>query len=151
MSSTLKTASLGLILLASFAWLSYSVIAEPKPAVHQHVNMSQCADACARCAIACSTCFEHCLQMLKEGNKDHARTAALCNDCAALCALASQVESRGGPLKQLICDACAQACDKCADECEKYSNQAHMLACAAACRDCSKACREMMKHIGHGR
>ena len=62
-----------------------------------------------------------------------------------MCAVASQIISRGGPMSTLVCKACADACAQCAVACEKFPNDAHMKKCAEECRMCEKACRAMIK------
>ena len=133
------------------SWLPMNgTAADPKPGVHHH-HGSACADACASCANSCSSCMRHCAMELASGNKEHATTLQLCNDCADLCSLAAKVESRGGPLNLLICEACAKACDRCALECGRFKDQPHMADCAKSCTACAKACREMIEHAGHAK
>jgi hypothetical protein len=67
-----------------------------------------------------------------------------CQDCADVCAAASQIVARGGPFSKTICGSCAEACAACAKECEKYPNDVHMKECAEECRECEKSCRAMV-------
>ncbi len=134
------------------AWLPLDhAAADSKQVFHKHQHGNACADACALCANSCSSCVQHCIQQLAAGKKDHAATLRLCSDCADLCSLAAKVESRGGPLNVLICEACAKACEQCAAECGKFKDQPHMVECAQACMTCAASCREMIHHANHAR
>lgn len=113
--------------------------------------MQACAKACSDCQRACNMCGTHCGHMLADGRKEHVATLMTCQDCADICAAASQVVARGGPFSGIICESCADACVACAKECEKFPDDEHMTACAKECRKCEKACREMAKHVGHGK
>ena len=109
-----------------------------------------CAEACSECQRACDMCATHCAHLLHAGKQEHLKTLMTCQDCADVCAAASQITARGGPFAVLICKACADACAKCAEQCEKFPDDKHMQECAEECRDCEKACRKMVEHIGHG-
>jgi hypothetical protein len=112
---------------------------------HTHVTGLACAAACSDCQRSCDGCATHCAHLLFEGQKAHFATLATCQDCATVCAAASQIVARGGPFSHVICTACADACERCAKECEKFPGDMHMKACAQECRKCEKACREMLK------
>src|SRR5262249_49510832 len=122
--------------------------ADEKPA-HPHEMHEKCAKACFDCARECNSCHHHCMHLVSDGKKDHAKTMNLCNDCGTICAAAGQVAGRAGPLSVTLCEACAKACDTCGEACEKFPDDKHMATCAKACRDCAKACREMIKHAQH--
>ena len=138
-------------LFAVLGTVANSQQAKPQAGKVEHSEhndvMQQCAKACSDCQRACDTCSTHCAHMLHAGQTEHMATLASCQDCADVCAAASQIVARGGPQSALICDSCAKACDQCAKACEKFPNDAHMKACAAECRKCEKACREMLKHV----
>ena len=104
-----------------------------------------CAKACSDCQRVCDSCSIHCAHMLHEGKKAHFATLTSCQDCATVCAAASQIVARGGPYSNEICKACVDVCAKCAKECEKFPEDTHMKACAQECRKCEKACLEMLK------
>lgn len=125
-----------------------------KPVIeHSEHNegLQACAKACSDCQRECDVCSTHCGHLLVEGKKDHMMTLMTCQDCADICAAASQVTARGGPFSGIICQSCADACAACAKECEKFPDDEHMAACAKECRKCEKACREMAKHAGHAK
>lgn len=111
---------------------------------HNVKAYQDCAKACSDCQRECNACTTHCGHMLADGNERHLTTLESCQDCADICAVASQIVARGGPYSNLICEACAEACKKCAEECEKFPDDEHMTKCAKACRDCEKACRDML-------
>lgn len=154
---------LGVVALALVALMTIGVTlaqqpkkkgAGEKPAaggVHkEHAEgLQACAKACSDCQRECDMCSTHCAHQLAAGNKEHLATLRTCQDCADICAAASQVVARGGPFSGIICVTCADACAACAKECEKFSDDEHMTACAKECRVCEKACREMVKHAGH--
>ncbi|WP_020473810.1 four-helix bundle copper-binding protein [Zavarzinella formosa] len=109
-------------------------------------HFMQCAKACVDCQLQCDMCFKHCLMLLTEGKKEHAKTAQNCVDCAEHCKLAGSLSARMSPFASFACEGCAKSCDECATACEKFPDDKHMAACAKSCRDCAKACREMSKH-----
>jgi hypothetical protein len=110
--------------------------------------MQACAKACSDCQRACDTCTTYCAHLMAEGKKEYLTTLMSCQDCAAVCAAAAQIVSRGGPHSVLICECCAKACDQCGTACEKFSDDKQMKSCAEECRRCEKACRAMIKHMG---
>src|SRR5438445_6604051 len=79
-----------------------------------------CAKACADCAKECEGCAKHCTDLTIQGHKEHAKTAALCCDCAAICIAAMKTSATKGPMAGLICEACAKACDTCGAACDKH-------------------------------
>jgi hypothetical protein len=107
-------------------------------------EMESCAKACSDCQRACNSCSTHCAHQVHAGKAEHMKTLMTCQDCADVCAAASQVVARGGPFAVKICEACADVCAGCAEACEAFPDDAHMKACAAECRACEKACRAMV-------
>ena len=121
-------------------------------AQHEHAeHFMKCAKACADCQLQCDSCFKHCLTLLAEGKKEHAKTAQLCADCGECCKLAATLSARQSALAGPACECCAKCCDECAAACEKHPDDKHMAQCAKACRDCAKVCRDMLKSLGHGK
>lgn len=118
-------------------------------AQHEHAeHFIKCAKACADCQLQCDSCFKHCLTLLAEGKKEHAKSAQLCADCAAVCEMCSTLCARQSPLARFVLEGCAKSCDECAAACEKFADDKHMAACAKSCRDCAKECRALLKHVG---
>ncbi|HTN76990.1 MAG TPA: hypothetical protein VL096_17145 [Pirellulaceae bacterium] len=146
--------SLGFLAVSvvSFATLGFTLAQVPsapaKPS-GQHAAMMSCAKACSDCQRACDMCTTHCANQLESGKKEHLATLRSCQDCAAICATASQVVARGGPMSSVICKACAEACAACAKQCETMPDDEHMKACAKECRACEKECRAMLEHAEH--
>jgi hypothetical protein len=136
-------------LLAAFLVLSPAAPAGGQKQDQHAKHFDECARACNDCQRECDSCARHCAELVAAGKKDHLHTLGTCADCAAVCATASQVVSRRGPMSALICEACAKACDVCGSSCEKYPSDEHMKRCAQECRRCEKACREMLKHAAH--
>lgn len=138
--------SLCLIGLAGFAAQK-----DAPPSVHSHSEqdtlLQTCAKACSDCQRSCDSCSTHCARLSNDGKKEHLASLMSCQDCADVCAAASQIVSRGGPFANAICSACANACNQCAKECEKFPNDQHMKSCAEECRKCEKACLGMVKHV----
>jgi hypothetical protein len=139
MTVMLATCSLALSPLAT-------VVKAEDPHMKHAEHFMQCAKACVECQLQCDLCFKHCLTLLAEGKKDHARTVQSCVDCADHCKLAATLSSRMSPYAGFACEGCAKSCDDCATLCEKFPDDKHMAACAKSCRDCAKSCREMTKH-----
>lgn len=128
--------------------LLLSVTGQARADDHHAKHFADCAKACADCQLQCDMCFKHCLGLLTEGKKEHAKTVQTCADCAEFCKLAATLTARQSPFAATACEGCAKACDECAAACEKFPDDKHMSACAKSCRDCAKACREMVKHVG---
>ena len=112
-----------------------------------HEMMQACAKACSDCQRMCDMCGTHCALKVRDGEKAHLTTLQTCQDCATICAAASQIVARSGPFSDSICKSCAEACDRCAKACEKFPDDKHMKACTEECRKCEKACRDMLKHM----
>lgn len=109
--------------------------------------LRSCAEACSDCQRECDACSTHCAHLLDEGEHEHRTTLATCQDCADVCAVASQIVARGGPFAAQICVACGEVCARCAEVCEKSPDDEHMKKCAEQCRLCEKACQGMLKHL----
>lgn len=106
-----------------------------------------CGKACRDCLADCEECYRHCADLLAGGQKDHAATAALCLDCAELCAATAKMVGRRGPLAAAAAEACAKACDECGQACGKFADHPVMKECAAACGTCAKACRALVEKL----
>lgn len=90
--------------------------------------------------IACEHCGAECLH--EKDVQKMARCIELDRDCAAICALAVSLMSRGSEFAARICAVCAEVCDACAQECAKHDSD-HCKKCADACRKCAEECRKM--------
>src|SRR5262245_3268765 len=134
------------------AALAVAVVAPLGPsarAKHEHAeHFLKCAKACAGCQLQCDSCFTHCLTLLGDGKKDHAKAAQLCADCPECCKSCSTLCARQSPLARLMLESCAKCCDECAAACGKFPDDKHMADCAKSCRDCAKECRELLAHLG---
>lgn len=109
-------------------------------------RLETCSKACSDCQRECDRCATYCAGILSKGTDHHLMTLMSCQDCAEVCATASQIVARGGPHADLICHACAETCTRCAKECDQHAaNDKVMARCAEECRRCEKACREMMR------
>jgi Domain of Unknown Function (DUF326) len=140
------------------AWTSFAVVvlllanscgrvsAADKGHGHEQA-FAACAKACADCMNSCASCYHHCGHLLSEGEKDHAKTMVLCNDCAEVCSTAAKLTARHSPFASVICEACAKTCDECGAACAKHPQDEHMSECAKACQECATACREMIQHV----
>lgn len=114
-------------------------------------SLRSCAEACSDCQRECDSCSTHCAHQLHEGEHEHITTLATCQDCADVCAAASQIVARVGPFAPQICAACADVCARCAEVCDKFPDDEHMKQCAEQCRKCEKACQDMLKHLGRSK
>jgi hypothetical protein len=103
-----------------------------------------CYEACSSCAKSCDMTFHHCVRMLAEGKKEHARALHMVADCAEFCKLSATMIARHSPLMVQSCASCAEACKACAAACSKFDSE-EMKACAEACKKCEESCREMVK------
>ena len=106
----------------------------------------RCAKACAECLLECDFCHHHCVGLVVEGHKEHAKTLKLCVDCGEICSAAAKLAARQSVLAVILCESCAKACDECNAACEKFPDDKIMAKCAKACRDCAAACRDMIKN-----
>src|SRR5437870_861064 len=97
-------------------------------------HFMKCAKVCADCQLQCDSGFKHCLTLLADGNKKHAKAAQLCADSAECCKACSTLCARQSPLASPMLECCAKCCDDCAAECEKFPADRHMAAVAKSCR-----------------
>ena len=96
---------------------------------HHHMEMLQL------CLTVCSSCAKMCLD---EGRKD---SAALCLDCADICALTIQLHSRESEFSPALMQLCSQACLRCGQECGKVKVD-HCQQCSEICNECARVCNE---------
>ena len=102
---------------------------------------ARCAKACRECAKACDACYKHCSAMVKAGNKEHAKSARISEDCGLICVVTAKICEHNGPMSAAICEACLKACTACGTECGKSPGMAEMAACTVACEKCAAACK----------
>ena len=114
---------------------------------HHHDKVhGDCLKACNDCAVVCNETFHYCFQHIKDGHKEHDKSAQLTIDCQEFCKLSTELMARESPMMGLACTACAEACKLCADECAKHEDPP-MKECVEACRACEKSCRAMADHL----
>lgn len=111
---------------------------------HDHAKMGHdaCLKACSDCAKSCDETFHHCVMMVAEGKKEHAKSVQLLSDCAGFCALSACMIAKHSPLMGYSCMSCAEACKATAAEVGKFDSP-QMKAAAAKLIACEKSCREM--------
>jgi hypothetical protein len=137
------------LIAAAIAVVVGASVGQSAHAQHEHAeHFMKCAKACADCQLHCDSCFKHCLTLLTDGKKEHAKTAQICADCADCCKACSTLCARQSPLACSMLQCTAKCCDERAAACEQLSDDKHMAACARSCRDCAKECRERLKHLG---
>jgi len=137
------------LMAATLAIAVVAPVGQSARAQHGHAeHFLKCAKVCADCQLQCDSCFKHCLTLLADGKKEHAKTVQLCADCGECCTTCSTLCARESPLARPMLECCATCCDECAAACAKVPDDKHMAACARSCRDCAKECREMLKHLG---
>lgn len=108
----------------------------------------ECLEACADCAKTCDMTYHHCLMLVAEGKKEHARPLQFVADCAGFCALSACNIARHSPLMAHSCSACAEACKDTRAVVAKFDSE-EMKAAAKALEKCEKSCRAMVKSMGH--
>jgi hypothetical protein len=110
------------------------------------VMWKTCCDTCGDCAKACNKAFHHCLtQAVAVAKSPHGRMAQVVADCAAFCALSSELLARSSTLALISCKACAEACRRCAQECASFDTDLEMKMCLQECQRCEESCRKMIK------
>ena len=118
---------------------------------HHHDKVhGDCLKACNDCATVCNETFHFCFEHIKDGHKEHDKSAQLTIDCQEFCGLASELIARESPMVAIVCVACADACKMCAAECSKHDDP-QMKECTAACKACETACRAMAKAAGEAK
>ena len=123
---------------------------------HHDKTHEDCLKACGDCAKMCDETFHHCLMLLAEGKKEHAKPLQYVSDCAGFCALSACMIAKHSPLMAHSCGACAESCKETAAVVEKFDSP-EMKAAAKALHACEDSCRAMVKamgehahHEGHG-
>jgi len=114
-------------------------------AAQDTAQMERWARTIADCLRECESCTNYCTKHLAMGHIDHLKTQKVCADCAEVCAAATRIISRNGPMSAAIAETCAKVCDLCAAECERLTADDMMKRCAKACRDCSQVCRQVSR------
>ena len=66
---------------ATLAIAVIALVGQSARAQHEHAeHFLKCAKVCADCQLQCDSCFKHCLTLVADGKKEHAKTAQLCGD-----------------------------------------------------------------------
>src|SRR6516162_122471 len=74
------------LMAATLAIAVVAPVGQSARAQHGHAeHFLKCAKVCADCQLQCDSCFKHCLTLLADGKKEHAKTAQLCADCGECC------------------------------------------------------------------
>ncbi len=97
-------------------------------------RLMECMSICAACAKKC----------IEEGHK---KTAALCVECADMCALTIKSISCQSEFNRQLTDLCAQVCQRCGEECNKMKVQ-HCQECTEACKRATDACKDFLRICG---
>ena len=108
----------------------------------------ECLEACSDCARTCDMTFHHCLMMVAEGKKEHAKPLQYAADCAGFCALSACNIAKHSPLMAYSCDACAEACKATLAVISKFDSD-EMKTAAKALARCEKSCRTMVEAMSH--
>ena len=83
------------LMAAALAVAVVAPLGPPAHAQHEHAeHFLKCAKVCADCQLQCDSCFTHCLMLLADGKKEHAKTAQLCADCPECCKTCSTLCAR---------------------------------------------------------
>jgi len=99
-------------------------------------QIRECMDALQHCHTMClSTAMTHCLEAGGETSRpQHVR---LMLDCAAICALTSDLLAHKSQFHNRLCGLCAEICEVCAEDCERLGN---MQDCVQSCRRSAALC-----------
>lgn len=106
-----------------------------------HQQYEACIKACQKCVAESEHCATACSE--EDNRKDLACCITLDRDCAAICALAAEMMTRGSSFAKEICGLCAKICRACGDECSKHQHMEHCKRCADACYQCAEECEKM--------
>ncbi len=108
----------------------------------------ECLEACAECSLACDMTFHHCLMLVAEGKKEHAKPLEMVASCAGFCALSACNIAKHSPLMAHSCEACGEACKDTLAVVSKFDSP-EMKAAAKALERCEKSCQAMVAAMGH--
>jgi hypothetical protein len=108
----------------------------------------ECLEACSDCAKTCEMTFHHCLTLVADGKKEHAKPLQYAADCAGFCALSACNIAKQSPLMAFSCEACADACKATFAVVSKFDSD-EMKAAAKELARCEKSCRAMVEAMGH--
>ena len=133
---------------AGLTALSGTEAAAQAPRPHSDAVHKECLEACSSCAKACEMTYHHCLVMVSEGKKDHAKPLQYAADCASFCALSACNIAKQSPLMVYSCEACADACKDAHAVIAKFDSP-EMKAAADSLARCEKSCRSMVEAMGH--
>jgi hypothetical protein len=110
-------------------------------------DVAAAIDACLRCIQTCTTCAN---ADLAEDDFDELRQcAALCVNCADVCAVTARLLSRPAYWDQFVVhrllQACVRACKNSAEECARHAHHhRHCAICEKVCRACAQACVDLL-------
>lgn len=103
------------------------------------------AKQAGECAMACDMGASHCIDLLAEGNREHADRQRALLDCATVCSTMACCAARGGPYSAMVAACCAEVSAACATRCEAMPSDPMMKKCAEQLRALEKSCRDCCK------
>jgi Cys-rich four helix bundle protein (predicted Tat secretion target) len=113
------------------------------PAALADPKKRELAEAGAECVKAGDVCMEHCLELLRQGDKSMVKcsetVAAMLPMCRALAALATQ----GSPYLAEHARTCAKVCRDCEAACKVHaSHHESCKRCMETCQRCAADCEK---------
>ncbi len=142
----LKTMGVGSVGLSALA--AMEARADEKGSAKLNGVHQECLEACSDCAKTCDMTYHHCLMMVAEGKKEHAKPLQMVADCSGFCALSACNIAKHSPLMAHSCEACAEACKDTLAVVAKFDGPEMKLA-AKALERCERSCRVMLAEMGH--
>ncbi len=136
----------GAAALASLALSQAAAAAEAAPHEHHHHDADPRTTSLAATAADCiqtgQVCLNHCLVLLKQGDKSMAACAQSVMELLSVCgALQSLANAKSRYLPQMA-KVALEACRDCSAECKKYADKhEECKACMESCDACVRECK----------
>lgn len=121
--------------------------ASPKPAMQHDMTEAMRAGVAASGA-----CREQCLVTFAHAAESGGELAAaphlqLLLDCAALCAVTTDLLARGSVRHRELSRLCAEVCRACEASCRSMPQGSTVQRCAEQCHACAEACEKVVRAV----
>ena len=108
------------------------------------VTNAAVVEAAADCGRAGRVCLEHCIALLRAGDRSMARCSETVDAMLPLCAAMEALATQGSPHAKAIAAVCAKACRECEAACKEHaSHHEPCKRCMETCQRCGAACEKM--------
>lgn len=98
-------------------------------------------DAAAECAKVGDVCLEHCLTLLRNGDKSIAKCSATVAQMIPMCRALEALAIQNATELKAHAATCAKACRECEAACKVHaSHHAECKRCMESCQRCAAAC-----------